>query len=164
MKKTLLFAALAALIVGCAKKEQPKPAAAPAPAKPAVVFVASVNFAKGDVQKLLSGTWKKAVLGDSLFTGDCLAIADKSELELKDAQGQLHKLAGPQTDEVTTLLQKAAAAPEAKQESKVLKNLKKIEGKKEALTEQTPTAVAGIRGTQKRKPMPDSTAASDTTK
>jgi len=64
---------------------------------------------------------------------------------------------------VTTLLQKAATAPEAKQESKVLKNLKKIEGKKEALTEQTPTAVAGIRGTQKRQPVPDTTA-SDTTK
>lgn len=164
MKKTLLLAAVAALIFGCAKKEQPKPAAAPAPAKPVPVFVASVSFAKGDVQKLLSGTWNKAIPGDSLFTGDCLAIAERSELELKDAQGQLHKLLGPQTDEVTNLLQKATAAPEEKQESKALKSLKKIEGKKEALAEQTPTAVAGIRGTQGRKPAPDTTAVEDTTK
>jgi len=162
MKKTLLFAALAALILGCAKKEQPKPAAAPVPAKPA--SVAFVCFVKGDVQKLISGTWMPAVLGDSLYAGDCLNITDKAELELNDAQGKLVKLLGPQTDEVTTLLQKAAAAPEAKQESKVLKNLKKIEGKKEALTETTPTAVAGIRGAQKRKPMPDTTAVEDTTK
>jgi hypothetical protein len=75
----------------------------------------------------------------------------------------LVKLAGPQTDEVTTLLQKAAAAPEAKQESKVLKSLKKIEGKKQTLTGKTPTAVAGIRGANTRPVVPD-TAAADTTK
>ena len=161
MKKTLLFAALAALILGCAKKEATKPAAAPVPAKPA--SVAFVCFVKGDVQKLISGTWLPAVLGDSLYAGDCLNISDKAELELNDAQGKLVKLLGPQTDEVTTLLQKAAAAPEAKQESKALKSLKKIEGKKEALTGQTPTAVAGIRGTQKRPVVPD-TSAVDTTK
>ncbi|MBI4726503.1 hypothetical protein HY768_04650 [candidate division TA06 bacterium] len=164
MKKTLLFAALAALILGCAQKEAPKPVAAPAPAKPVPAFVASVNFIKGDVQKLLSGTWMPAVPGDSLFAGDCLNIPAKAELEFKDAQGQLLKLTGSQTDEVTTLLQKAAATPEAKPESKAIQSLKKIEGKKQTLTEQTPTAVAGIRGTQKRKPMPDTTAASDTTK
>ena len=162
MKKTLLFAALAALILGCAKKEAPKPVAAPVPVKPSAV--AFVCFVKGDVQKLLSATWVPAVLGDSLYAGDCLNISAKAELELNDAQGRLVKLLGPQTDEVTTLLQKAAAAPEEKQESKTLKNLKKIEGKKQTLTEQTPTAVAGIRGTQKRKPAPDTTAASDTTK
>jgi len=162
MKKTLLFAALAALILGCAKKEASKPVAAPVPAKPAAV--AFVCFVKGDVQKLISGTWMPAVLGDSLYAGDCLNIPAKGELEINDAQGKLVKLPGPQTDEVTTLLQKAAAAPEAKPESKALKSLKKIEGKKQTLTGQTPTAVAGIRGTQKRQPMPDSTAASDTTK
>ncbi len=162
MKKTLFFAALAALILGCAKKEAPKPAAAPFSAKPA--SVAFVCFVKGDVQKLISGTWMPAVLGDSLYAGDCLNIAAKAELELNDAQGQLVKLSGPQTDEVTTLLQKAAAAPEAKQESNALKSLKKIEGKKQTLTGQTPTAVAGIRGTQKIKPMPDTTAVEDTTK
>jgi hypothetical protein len=161
MKKTLLFAALAALILGCAKKEAPKPVAAPVPVKPSAV--ASVSFVKGDVQKLLSATWVPAVPGDSLFAGDCLNIPAKAELELKDAQGQLVKLAGPQTDEVTTLLQKAAAAPEAKQESKVLKSLKKIEGKKQTLTGKTPTAVAGIRGANKRPVVPD-TAAADTTK
>jgi hypothetical protein len=165
MKKTLMFAVLAALIFGCSKKEAPQPIAAPIPAKPVPVFVASVSFVKGDVQRLLSGAWKKAVPGDSLFTGDCLAIADKAVLDLKDPQGQLVKLAGPQTDEVTNLMQKGAAAPEAKPESRTLSSMKKIEGKKQALTGSTPTAVAGIRGTQGRKAIPAAdTAAADTAK
>ena len=160
MKKTFLFAALAALILGCVKKEAPKPVMAPVPVKPSVV--ASVSFVKGDVQKLLSATWVSAVPGDSLFAGDCLNIPAKAELDLKDAQGQLVKLAGPQTDEVTTLLQKAAESPDVKLESKTLQGLKTIGGKKDTRTDKTPTAVAGIRGANKRPVVPDTTAA-DTT-
>lgn len=161
MKKSLLIAVLVALSLGCAQKEAPKQAEAPVAIKPA--SVAFVSFIKGDVQKLISGTWMPAALSDSLYTGDCLNIPAEGELELIDIQGQSHKFTGPKTDEVTNLLQKTEAAPEDKPAAKALKSLKKIEGKKEALTETTPTAVAGIRGTQKRQPLPDTTV-SDTTK
>jgi hypothetical protein len=159
MKRIALFLILGAVFISCAKKQQPKPAAqpVPAPAKPVPVFAASVGNIKGDVQKLLSGVWKPAAAGDSLFKGDCLAIPEKAELELTDAKGGTIKLAGPQTDEVTTLLEKAATAPQPKPESKALKSIKNIETPKQAMEEQTPTAVAGIRGAGKRKPVPDTT-------
>lgn len=153
----LILSLLAVLVIsGCGKKEQPKVAEVPEPVKPAMV--ASIGFIKGDVQKLLSGKWEPAATGDTLYQGDCLSIPEKAELQLIDAQGGKLNLAGPQTDEVTNLLEKTAAASEAKAGSKVIKSIQKIQGTKQTLTEQTPTAVAGIRGTAGRKPPPpDST-------
>lgn len=158
----LVLSLLAVLVIsGCGKKEEPKVAEAPAPAKPAMV--ASIGFIKGDVQKLLSGKWETAAIGDTLYQGDCLNIPEKAELQLIDAQGVKLNLAGPQTDEVTNLLEKIAAVTEAKAGNKVIKSIKKIQDTKQTLTEQTPTAVAGIRGTAGRKPMPPDSTQQDST-
>ena len=156
----LVLSLLAVLVIsGCGKKEQPKVAEMPEPAKPAMI--ASIGFVKGDIQKLLSGKWEPAAIGDTLFKGDCLSVPEKSELQLIDAQGRTLNLAGPQTDEVTNLLEKTAAASEAKAGSKVIKSIQKIQGTKQTLTTQTPTAVAGIRGTAGRKPLPPDTTQQD---
>jgi len=158
----LILSLLAALVIsGCGKKEEPKVAEIPEPAKPAMV--ASIGFIKGDVQKLLSGKWEPAATGDTLFKGDCLSIPEKAELQLIDAQGGKLNLAGPQTDEVTNLLEKSAVASEAKAGNKVIKSIQKIQGTKQTLTTETPTAVAGIRGTAGRKPMPPDTSKQDST-
>jgi len=158
----LVLSLLAVLVIsGCGKKEQPKVAEMPEPTKPAIV--AKVGFIKGDVQKLLSGKWEPAAIGDTLFKGDCLSIPEKAELQLIDAQGRKMNLAGPQTDEVTNLMEKAAAVSEAKTGSKVLKNIQKIQGTKQTLTTQTPTAVAGIRGTTAHKTVPPDTTLKDST-
>lgn len=158
----LVLSLLAALVIsGCGKKEQPKVAEIPEPAKPAMV--ASIGFIKGDVQKLLSGKWEPAATGDTLFKGDCLSIPEKAELQLIDAQGGKLNLAGPQTDEVTNLLEKSAVASEAKAGNKVIKSIQKIQGTKQTLTTETPTAVAGIRGTAGRKPVPPDTSKQDST-
>ncbi len=149
------------IISGCGKKEEPKVAEVPEPAKPAMV--ASIGFIKGDVQKLLSGKWEPAAIGDTLFKGDCLSIPEKAELQLIDAQGGKLNLAGPQTDEVTNLLEKAAVVSEAKAGNKVIKSIQKIQGTKQTLTTETPTAVAGIRGTAGRKPMPPDSIQQDST-
>ncbi len=158
----LILSLLAVLVIsGCGKKEEPKVAEVPEPAKPAMV--ASIGFIKGDVQKLLSGKWEPAATGDTLYQGDCLNIPEKAELQLIDAQGGKLNLAGPQTDEVTNLLEKTAVVSEAKAGNKVIKSIQKIQGTKQTLTTQTPTAVAGIRGTAGRKPMPPDTSKQDST-
>ncbi|HAD81393.1 MAG: hypothetical protein A2509_05760 [Candidatus Edwardsbacteria bacterium RIFOXYD12_FULL_50_11] len=158
----LVLSLLAVLVIsGCGKKGEPKVAEVPEPAKPAMV--ASIGFIKGDVQKLLSGKWETAAIGDTLYQGDCLSLPEKAELQLIDGQGGTQNLAGPLTDEVTNLLEKTAAASEAKAGSKVIKSIQKIQGTKQTLTTQTPTAVAGIRGTAGRKPMPPDSTQQDST-
>ena len=158
----LILSLLAVLVIsGCGKKEEPKVAEVPEPAKPAMV--ASIGFTKGDVQKLLSGKWMPVATSDTLFKGDCLSIPEKAEIELIDAQGRTLNLAGPQTDEVTNLMEKAAVVSEAKAGNKVIKSIQKIQGTKQTLTTETPTAVAGIRGTAGRKPMPPDSTQQDST-
>ncbi|MDQ7799214.1 MAG: hypothetical protein RDU76_09790 [Candidatus Edwardsbacteria bacterium] len=158
----LVLSLLAVLVIsGCGKKEEPKVAEVLEPAKPAMV--ARIGFIKGDVQKLLSGKWVPAAIGDTLYKGDCLSLPEKAELQLIDAQGGTQNLAGPQTDEVTNLLEKTTVASEAKAGNKVIKSIQKIQGTKQTLTTQTPTAVAGIRGTAGRKPMPPDSTQQDST-
>jgi hypothetical protein len=161
MKRIALFLILGAALFSCAKKEQPKPAAepTPVPVKPAVI--ATVSFVKGDVQKLADGAWNPAVLGDSLIAEDSLNLAAKAELELTALDGKKAKIAGPKKETARILLE---TAPVPAIQSKALKSIKKIEGTKQTLEEQTPTAVAGIRGAGKRIPVPDTTVKADTAK
>jgi hypothetical protein len=154
MKRIALFLVLGAAFISCAKKEQPKPAAEPAPVPVKPAAIATVSFVKGDVQKLAEGIWKPAALGDSLIAEDSLNVAAKAELELAGLDGKKVKISGPKKETAKILLE-TAAVPSV--QSKALKSIKKIEGAKQNLEEQTPTAVAGIRGAGKRKPMPDTT-------
>lgn len=150
--RALLGIALAVL-AGCSRQEPPR-SAAPVP-QPRVV-AATVSFVKGEAKAFSEDAWKPAAIGQELEAGDSLDLAKDTQVEIKGADGQVAKLAGPDRVEVGGALA-SASANERSAAGKVLSKVKKLEGKKQTYSAQTPTAVAGIRGAKARATAPDTT-------
>ena len=158
--KRLAFPLLMLLVIlGCGKREEPKKAEVATPAK--VEPAASVVFAKGTVQHFAQGIWQAVAINDRLLLTDSLEMAVGSALELSPDSAQTIKLAGPQKGVVGELMEVALRAPAASTITKTVSVVKKIQGSKQTLTTQTPTAVAGIRGTAGRAPLPPDSAQGD---
>jgi hypothetical protein len=158
--KKLAFPLLALLVAwGCGKREEPKQADATSPGskEPSVV----ATFIKGQVQYLSDKDWKAAAINDRLLLSDSLDLLAGSELELLPDSAQAVKLAGPQKGIAGELIAKAQQSAAAAAVSKTTSSVKKIQGAKQTLTTQTPTAVAGIRGTAGRAPLPPDSAQGD---
>jgi hypothetical protein len=148
--------AASALALSCAKREPPQQA------EPPVIGpnpVAEVTALKGDVKTFANGEWSDAVVGRVLLADDSLDVPAKASCELKDATGLTAKLSGAK-DEVAKLLDAGKQAPARKPMIKALSSIKKLDSKPKFQVT-TPTAVAGVRGTKGRQPLPD-TARQDT--
>lgn len=142
-----------AVLAGCSRKEPPRSAA---PVPKSRVVAATVGFVNGEAKAFTEGSWKKATIGLELEAADSLDLSEKSQAELKGADGRTAKLEGPSRGSVQELMA-AAANPEGSAAGKVLSKVRKLEGKKQTYSVQTPTAVAGIRGVKARATVPDTT-------
>lgn len=160
MNKLALSLIAIFIISGCGKKEEPKTAeiSNPQPTEPGAV----VTFVNGQVQSFADGIWKNTELNDRLLLQDSLVLAAKSELELKPDSADVVKLSGPQKGMVDELISQNKQIKDT-EVSKAITKIKKIQGTKQTLTTQTPTAVAGIRGTAGRKTVPPDTTLKDST-
>lgn len=158
--KRLAVPLLAALMtLGCGQREEPKQAEAPAPATLELSAVAI--FIKGRVQSLSGRDWKAVAINDRLLLSDSLELLAGSELDLSPDSTQAVKLAGPQKGIAGELIVKAQQSAAATSVSKTASAVKKIQGSKQTLTAQTPTAVAGIRGVAGRPALPPDSAQGD---
>jgi hypothetical protein len=159
MHKLAISLAAVLVISGCGKREEPKQAEAPQQVitEPGV----AVTFIKGQVQAFTGGGWETAVINERLLLADSLELAAGSELELTPDSTQAVKLAGPQKGSVGELLERARQEASGAAVSKTASAVKKLQGTKQTLTTQTPTAVAGIRGTAGRPVMPPDSAQGD---
>jgi hypothetical protein len=149
----LLSGIVLAVLAGCSRQEPPKSFA---PAPKAKVVVATVGFVNGEAKAFFENAWKPASIGLELEAADSLDLAKGSQAELKGADGRTAKLEGPARGAVQELMT-AAAASERSAADKVLSKVRKLEGKKQTYSVQTPTAVAGIRGAKARATAPDTT-------
>lgn len=155
MQKTALFTGLAFALIffsGCSRQEVPR-AEAPVPETREVS--ATVVFIKGEAKTFTKNDWKPLSLGLELQSNDSLDLLKGAQAELKRADGSLAKLVGPVRGSVQELL--TAASIEGSAAGNVISKVRKLEGKKQTYSVQTPTAVAGIRGTQARMTPPDTT-------
>ena len=154
MKQIMIALACCALLFSCSKQEKPQ-ALEPNPA-------AEVTSVTGDVRTFAHGEWSPAVVGRVLLATDSLDIPATAVCELKDVGNQVAQLKGAAKDDVAKLLEQAMPAKPAKGTSKALATIKKLAAK-QTTAAVTPTAVAGIRGTAGRKPMPADTSKKDST-
>lgn len=156
MRKTLVFPCLILALAGCSKKEQARTEAPPPEPQEAREVAAVVSFVKGEARAFSGSDWERLAIGLELGAVDSLDIALDSQAELKGADGQTARLAGPARGTVSELMA-AAAERERSAASKAVSKIKKLEGSKQSYEVQTPTAVAGIRGAPGRKAVPDTT-------
>ncbi|HTY08300.1 MAG TPA: hypothetical protein VMF29_03970 [Candidatus Edwardsbacteria bacterium] len=169
MKHTIIALACGIALLSCTKQQPPQQAVTPQPPRP--VPVAEVNFVKGQVKAFSNGSWSAAAIGQQLLAVDSIEIPAKAELELKglaaapDAKGQFGgvlRIHGAAKGAVCQLTTGGPQVERPKPASKALATVKKL-GTKQASATATPTAVAGIRGTQGRRPMIADTTKKDTT-
>jgi hypothetical protein len=142
-----------AVLAGCSRQEPPK-SAAPVP-KPREL-VATVGFVNGEAKTFSENAWKQTAIGQELEAADSLDLAEGAQVEIRGVDGNVAKLEGPARGLVHELMF-ASAAPEGSAAGKVLSKVRKLEGKKQTYSVQTPTAVAGIRGVKARATAPDTT-------
>ncbi len=157
MKQTVIALACSIALLSCAKQEKPQ-TLEPNPA-------AEVTSVTGDVRAFAHGEWSAAVVGTVLLATDSLDLPATAACELKDAGNRVAQLRGATKDDVAKLLEAGAPAKPAKPAKgagKALATIKKLAAK-QTTAAVTPTAVAGIRGTSGRKPMPPDTSKKDST-
>jgi len=140
-------------VAGCSRKEPPRQAETPAPKSK--IVAATVSFAKGEVRVFSDASWKPMAIGFELEAVDSLDLAEGAQAEIKGGDGLVAKLAGPARVEVGWLMS-SAKSPEGSATGKVISKVRKLEGKKQTYSVQTPTAVAGVRGVKARVTVPDS--------
>lgn len=138
---------------GCGRREAPRSDAPPAKTR---AVAASVSFVRGEGRAYTDSAWKPLAIGMELEAADSLEIAEGALAELKGADGQVAKLAGPAKGSVQEMIS-AAAARDSSAAGQVLSKVKKLEGGRRTYSAQTPTAVAGIRGVKARATVPDTT-------
>ncbi len=142
-----------AFLAGCSRPEPPK-SAAPVPSSR--VVAATVGFVKGEAKVFSENAWKPTAIGQELEAADSLDLAEGAQVELKGADDRVARLEGPTRGSVHKLMS-AAATAEGSAAGKVFTKVRKLEGKKQTYSVQTPTAVAGIRGVKARAATPDTT-------
>jgi hypothetical protein len=151
MRNRALIFLLAIPLLSCAKREPPKQA------EPPVIGpnpVAEVTGFKGEVRTFTNGEWSAAVAGRVMLADDSLDIPVKASCELKDATGLAVKLTGISKDAVSVLLDTGKRVRPTKPVIKPLASLKQLDTKPKFQVT-SPTAVAGVRGTKGRQPLPD---------
>lgn len=129
-------------------------ATGPARAAKQIKGVAKISAITGDVQvqKGGAGEWKTAAVGGLLQSGDKIKTGSKSSCTIEWSQGNTMKLKeftnvaidklekNPAADAETTSLNMASG--------KVYGKAKKMSGKGSQFEIKTPTAIAGVRGTE----------------